>query len=105
LTVLLLYYICIIMGREKMDKDVDKLTQNYQEMDETGKEILEMTAAQFKKVWNSINEIKKRNVMSEQEINMWSILIAVLKNRNKNNYSINEIIDDIHDIKILIKTL
>jgi len=93
------------MGHTKTNKDVDQLTQNYRDMDETGKEILEMTAAQFKKVWNSINEIKKRNVMSEQEINMWSILIAVLKNKDKNRYEIKEIIDDIHEIKYLIKTL
>jgi len=93
------------MGHTKTDKDVDQLTQNYRDMDETGKEILEMTAAQFKKVWNSINEIKKRNVMSNEEINMWSILIAVLKNKDKNHYEVKEIIDDIHEIKYLIKTL
>jgi len=92
------------MGHTKTDKDVDQLTQNYREMDETGKEILEMTAAQFKKVWNSINEIKKRNVMSEQEMNMWSILIAVIKNQDKDYEIIENLLGDIHDIKELIKT-
>jgi len=92
------------MGHTKTDKDVDQLTQNYREMDETGNEILEMTTAQFKKVWNSINEIKKRNVMSEQEMNMWSILIAVIKNQDKDYEIIENLLGDIHDIKELIKT-
>jgi tRNA C32,U32 (ribose-2'-O)-methylase TrmJ len=93
------------MGHTKTDKDVDQLTQNYRDMDETGKEILEMTAAQFKKVWNSINKIKNRNLMSNEEINMWSILIAVLKNRDKKYENIDWIFDDICDIKNLIQTL
>jgi hypothetical protein len=86
------------------DKKLDQLTQNYQEMDESGKEILEMTAVQFKKVWTSIKEIQKNqnNGMSEQEINMWSILISVLKNQNKEYDSIENIISDTYDIKEFI---
>ena len=37
--------------------------------------------------------------MSEQEINAWSILVAVLKNSNKPNYSITEIDHDIYAVK------
>jgi ferritin len=90
---------------EKKENDTDQLRQNYEEMDETGREILEKTAAQFKKVWTSINEIKKHNVMSEQEINMWSILIAVLKNQNREYEKVDNIIEDISDIKEYIKLL
>ena len=94
------------MDKNQTDKDnLEQLSRNYLEMNETGKEILEMTAAQFKKVWNSINEIKRQNVMSEQEINMWSILISVLKNQNKKYEKVEEIIDDISDIKEFIKLL
>jgi uncharacterized protein YnzC (UPF0291/DUF896 family) len=86
----------------------DQLRQNYLEMGETEKEILEKTAAQFKKVWISLNEIQKRqtnNGLSEKEINMWSILIGVLKNQNRDYNSIEDIIGDICDIKELIKSL
>ena len=86
------------------DKKLDLLSQNYQEMDETGKEILRQTAVQFKKVWNSINEVKKKG-MSEQEINMWSVLIGVLKNQNREYDTIENIIGDICDIKEIIRTL
>jgi len=42
--------------------------------------------------------------MSEQEINMWSVLIAVLKNREKDYDDIDQILPDICDIKEFIKT-
>ena len=92
------------MGRQKMDtenKEIDELIQNYEEMDETGKEKLKEMAGQLKKIW----ETKMTKKMTNQEINMWSILIAVLKNKDKNSYEIKEIIDDIYDIKNFIKTL
>ena len=41
----------------------------------------------------------------EEQINMWSILIAVLKNQDRPSYEIKEIDYDIADIKELIKTL
>jgi hypothetical protein len=47
----------------------------------------------------------KNGGMSEQEINMWSILIAVLKNKDKEYEHIDSIIDDISEIKDLIKLL
>ena len=47
----------------------------------------------------------EKNGMSEQEINMWSILIAVLKNQNKDYDHIDNIIGDISDIKEMIKLL
>ena len=42
--------------------------------------------------------------MTEQEVNMWSVLISVLKNRDSDYNSIDEILPDICDIKEFIKT-
>ena len=47
----------------------------------------------------------EKNEMSEQEINMWSILIAVLKNQNKDYDRIDNIITDISEIKEMIQLL
>ena len=46
-----------------------------------------------------------QSTMSEEEINMWSIMIAVMKNQNKNYNSVDSLIDDIDTIKLLIQTL
>ena len=43
--------------------------------------------------------------MTDDQKNMWSILIAVLKNKDRDYSSIEEIIDDIIDIRIKIETL
>ena len=45
-----------------------------------------------------------QNTMSEQEINMWSVLISVLKNQDRPPYEILEILPDICDIQEFIKT-
>jgi len=37
-------------------------------------------------------------------MNMWSILIAVIKNQDKDYEIIENLLGDIHDIKELIKT-
>jgi len=42
--------------------------------------------------------------MSEKEINAWAILIAVIKNMDKDYEIIESLLSDIHDIKELIKT-
>jgi hypothetical protein len=44
----------------------------------------------------------EKNGMTEQEINMWSVLIAVLKNHRKDDYKIEEIEMDICDIQSVI---
>ena len=46
-----------------------------------------------------------QSTMSEQEINMWSVMIAVLKNQGKDYNSVDSLIDDIGVIKLLIQTL
>ena len=55
-----------------------------------------------------MSEEKKTKViiekkMSEQEINMWSILIAVLKNRGKSYSSVDSLEPEIKVIKDMIK--
>jgi len=50
----------------------------------------------------TVEIIKK---MSEEEINMWSILISVLKNWDNNEGSVDSHISDISEIKSLIKNL
>jgi len=45
-----------------------------------------------------------QNTMSEQEINMWSVLISVLKNQNRNYDDIRQILPDICDVQEFIKT-
>jgi Na+/phosphate symporter len=77
-----------------MKDRIKELTDFYSQLDEKGKE--EMTT-----FLESIS-MKK---MSEKEINMWSILIAVLKNQNKDYDHIDNIIGDISDIKEMIKLL
>jgi len=42
---------------------------------------------------------------NEQEMNMWAILISVLKNQDKEYNSIDEILPDICDIRDLIEKL
>jgi len=86
------------------NSNTDKLRQNYENMDETGKELLKETVNELKKVWEMKMMKKMNNRMTNQEMNAWAILIAVLKNKNKNRYSIDEIIDDVGEIKELIKT-
>ena len=49
-----------------------------------------------------MNDEKK---MSEQEINMWSIMIAVLKNQGKEYGTVDNIVSDIEVIKDMIKLL
>jgi len=45
-----------------------------------------------------------KNGMSEQEINMWSVLISVLKNLNREEpYILSNIEMDIYDIKYFIE--
>jgi len=48
-------------------------------------------------------EIVKK--MSEEEINMWSILITVLKNQGEEYGVVENKISDIENIKLLIQTL
>ena len=50
----------------------------------------------------TIEVIKK---MSEEEINMWSILITVLKNQGQEYGVVENKISDIENIKLLIQTL
>jgi len=49
---------------------------------------------------NTVEIVKKP---SEEEINMWSILISVLKNWGHNEGSVDSQISDIEEIKRLIK--
>ena len=48
---------------------------------------------------------ESKKELSESEINMWSILISVIKNQNQKYNRIEEILPDICDIKELIKNL
>jgi len=50
----------------------------------------------------NVEIIKK---MSEEEINMWTILISVLKNWGHNDGAVDSNMDDIEQIKNLIKNL
>ena len=43
---------------EKDQKDTDQLSQNYQEMDETGKEKLKEFSEEILSIWKSNKEIK-----------------------------------------------
>jgi hypothetical protein len=45
----------------------------------------------------------EKNGMSEQEINMWSVLISVIKNHDKEeSYDLRRIESDIYDVKNFI---
>ena len=79
-----------------MDR-INELRRIYEEMDEEGKK--EMTSLIMGQ------KVQLSKSMSEQEINMWSILISVLKNQNKKYERIDEILPDICEIKELIKDL
>jgi RNA polymerase-binding transcription factor DksA len=86
------------------NSNTDKLRQNYENMDETGKELLKETVNELKKIWEMKMMKKLNNRMTNQEINAWAILIAVIKNLDKDYEIIESLLSDIHDIKELIKT-
>jgi len=44
------------MGDEKEEKGDDQLSQNYLEMDETGKEKLKKVSDKILDIWNVVNE-------------------------------------------------
>jgi ferritin len=90
------------LNDSEKEKFVRLAEELLKEKNDRDKEILEAVAGQFKKVWKSINEIKKHE-MSEQEINMWSVLISVLKNQNRDYESIQNILEDTFEIKEFIK--
>jgi hypothetical protein len=95
---------------ENKIKENDQLRKNYQEMDETGKEKLREVSEKILDIWNMVNEKNEKKTeitlkMSEEMINMWSILISVLKNQGKEYGAVNIITQDISDIKKMIQFL
>jgi hypothetical protein len=81
-----------------MRNRVKELCDHYSQLDEKGKE--EMTT-----LLENYSLIERGKKMTEQEINSWAILIAVIKNSNKKYDHIDNLIDDISEIKELIKLL
>jgi len=74
--------------------EFDGFKEIYDELDETGKE----------KLSSLLKKIRSEKMIREEEINMWSILIAVLKNRDRGwNYDIEHLVDDISIVKNMIK--
>jgi len=79
-----------------MRNRVKELCDHYSQLDEKGKE--EMTT-----LLENYSLIEKGKKMTEQEINMWSILIAVLKNQIRDEkYDLRNIESDIYDVKDFI---
>jgi hypothetical protein len=48
-------------------KDVDQLTQVYEELNETGKEKLKEVSDQILNIWNTVNEKKPDKLKFENE--------------------------------------
>ena len=72
--------------------------------------------SEFEEIYESLDEDRKKKFTSllkrmtsgmtrEEEINMWSILISVLKNWGKTYDNIDWILNDAGDIKNWIKNL
>ena len=78
---------------------LEKLRENYENLDEEGKQELREFSIEILKKWES------KKTMTESEINMWSILISVIKNQNRKYDRIGEIETDIYDIKEMIRNL
>ena len=77
-----------------MDDKIGEFRKIYEEMDDIGRE----------KMTRIIEKYYRGFSMTEQEINMWSVLISVLKNWDRKYDEINEILPDIIDIQEFIKT-
>ena len=68
----------------------------YDGLDETGKEKLTSLLKRIRS--------ERSGMTREEEINMWSVLIAVLKNQDRGwNYDIEHLVDDIAIVKNMIK--
>jgi len=76
--------------------EFDGFKEIYDELDETGKEKLTSLLKRIRS--------ERSGMTREEEINMWSVLIAVLKNQDRGwNYDIEHLVDDIAIVKNMIK--
>jgi len=95
---------------------IDELRTIYEELDDEWKEKVISVVEEYLKTYKNsqkkgdvimgnINRVEIVKRPSEEEINMWSILISVLKNWGHNESSVDSNISDIEQIKNLIKNL
>ena len=77
-----------------MDARIKEFRKIYEEMDDNGREKMALV----------LEEYRRKPAMSEQEINMWSVLISVLKNWGRRYDEVLQILPDICDVQEFIKT-